>query len=92
VFAFFSAASLIAVFLPARSVFFSINSDDFAATQVSIFKERNKEFEQILTQRILLSKVGYAMVVGFIGACHGNSIGERTFHFEIRRPFRYPYK
>jgi hypothetical protein len=31
-----------------RSAFCSINSDDFTANQVSIFKERNKEFEQFL--------------------------------------------
>jgi hypothetical protein len=30
-----------------RSAFGSINSDDFTANQVSIFKERNKEFEQL---------------------------------------------
>jgi hypothetical protein len=30
-----------------RSAFGSINSDDFTSNQVSIFKERNKEFEQV---------------------------------------------
>jgi hypothetical protein len=45
-----------------------INSDDFTANQLSIFKKRNKEFEQIFNQWILLSKVGYTMVVGYDGA------------------------
>jgi hypothetical protein len=31
-----------------RSAFGSINSDDFTANQLSIFKKRNKEFEQFL--------------------------------------------
>jgi hypothetical protein len=30
-----------------RSTLSAINSDDFTANQVSIFKKRNKEFEQI---------------------------------------------
>jgi hypothetical protein len=30
-----------------RSALSAINSDDFTANQVSIFKKRNKEFEQI---------------------------------------------
>jgi hypothetical protein len=63
--------------------------------QVSIFKERNKELSRFLTQRILLSKVGYAMVVGYDGAkAMAIQYCERTFlaFFEIRRPFRYPYK
>jgi hypothetical protein len=39
-----------------------------SSNQVSIFKKR-KEFEQIFLSRwILLSKVGYAMVVGYDGA------------------------
>jgi hypothetical protein len=30
-----------------RSAFGSINSDDFTTNQVSTFKKRNKEFEEI---------------------------------------------
>jgi hypothetical protein len=51
-----------------RSAFCAVNSDDFTANQVSIFKKRNKEFEQFFNPNGFCSKVGYTMVVGYDGA------------------------
>jgi hypothetical protein len=48
-----------------RSAFGSINSDDFTANQLSIFKKETKSLNRFLIPWILLSKVGYTMVVGY---------------------------
>jgi hypothetical protein len=64
-----------------RSAFGSINSDDFTANQLSIFKKKTKSLNRFLIPMdILLSKVGYTMVVGMIA--------HKTIQFDIERtPF-----
>jgi hypothetical protein len=46
----------------------AINSDDFTIDQVRIFRKETKSLNRFLIRWILLSKVGYAMVVGYDGA------------------------